>query len=158
MAQIAQSVTVPIMGMGGIGSWRDAAEYLAAGAGAVQVCTEVMVRGVGIIRSLQEGLRKYLVQKGFESPEPLVGAAVKKLGSHEQLSRKYAVKANWAAPEELFRVWKMRLGLRRIRLSGDYFGRPRGHDRQQLAVTDVLCAAMSARREAIRMIPAADLH
>ncbi len=99
VAQIAQSVTVPIMGMGGIGSWRDAAEYLAAGAGAVQVCTEVMVRGVGIIRSLQEGLRKYLVQKGFESPEALVGAAVKKLGSHEQLSRRYAVKANWAAPE-----------------------------------------------------------
>ena len=99
VAQIAQCVSVPIMGMGGICSWRDAAEYLAAGAGAVQVCTEVMLKGVGIIRSLQDGLRKYLVQKGFESPEPLVAAAVKKLGSHEQLSRRYAARANWAAPE-----------------------------------------------------------
>ncbi|MGD0658640.1 MAG: NAD-dependent dihydropyrimidine dehydrogenase subunit PreA [Syntrophorhabdales bacterium] len=99
VAQIAQCVAVPIMGMGGICSWRDAAEYLAAGAGAVQVCTEVMLKGVGIIRSLQDGLRKYLVQKGFESPEPLVAAAVKKLGSHEQLSRRYAARANWAAPE-----------------------------------------------------------
>ncbi len=100
VAQLAQSVKVPVMGMGGIGSWKDAAEYLAVGAGAVQVCTEVMVRGVRIIRALQEGLRKYLAQKGLESPELLVGAALKKIGSHEELSRRYSLRASWAAPEE----------------------------------------------------------
>jgi len=100
VAQIAQSVTVPIMGMGGINTWRDAAEYMAVGAGAVQLCTEVMVKGVGIIRSLLEGFRKYLVQKGLESPEALIGAAAKKLGSHEQLNRRYSLRATWAAPEE----------------------------------------------------------
>ena len=80
VAQIAQCVSVPIMGMGGICSWRDAAEYLAAGAGAVEVCTEVMLKGVGIIRSLQDGLRKYLVQKGFEGPSRLSQRLSRNLG------------------------------------------------------------------------------
>jgi dihydroorotate dehydrogenase len=33
---------LPISGIGGIGNWRDAAEFMALGAGCVQVCTAAM--------------------------------------------------------------------------------------------------------------------
>jgi dihydropyrimidine dehydrogenase (NAD+) subunit PreA len=66
----------PISGIGGIETWRDAAEFIAMGAGCVQVCTAVMHRGYGIIDDLREGLDEYLETKGMRSVGELVGCAV----------------------------------------------------------------------------------
>ena len=45
VAQIRQKSDLPILGIGGISNWHDAAEYMTVGADVVQVCTEVMING-----------------------------------------------------------------------------------------------------------------
>ena len=47
---------LPISGMGGIQTWRDAAEFLLLGATSLQVCTAVMHYGFRIIEDLTDGL------------------------------------------------------------------------------------------------------
>ncbi|MFO1009614.1 MAG: NAD-dependent dihydropyrimidine dehydrogenase subunit PreA [Planctomycetota bacterium] len=68
-------VTVPISGIGGISTWRDAAEFLALGATNVQVCTAVMHHGYRIVEDLIDGLDAYLASKGMKSVSELVGRA-----------------------------------------------------------------------------------
>ena len=68
-------VTVPISGIGGISTWRDAAEFLAIGATNVQVCTAVMHHGYRIVEDLIDGLDAYLASKGMKSVNELVGRA-----------------------------------------------------------------------------------
>ena len=91
VAQIRQSSQLPIMGMGGISSWQDAAEYIALGADVVQVCTEVMINGYGIIDALKKGLSDYLKSKGFKSPKDLKNRAIAQLSAHETLQKKKKV-------------------------------------------------------------------
>jgi dihydropyrimidine dehydrogenase (NAD+) subunit PreA len=79
-ASIAQKLSVPIFGCGGIENWHDAAEYLAVGAAAVQICTAVMWNGVQIIEKLTKGLEKYLKRQGFSSPADIKGRALPSIG------------------------------------------------------------------------------
>ena len=88
VAQLRQNSNLPILGMGGITNWQDAAQYIALGSDAVQICTEVMINGYGIINSLKSGLLKYLESKGFNDISELKNIAVKKITSHENLNKK----------------------------------------------------------------------
>lgn len=88
VAQLRQHSDLPIMGMGGISNWEDAAQYIALGADAVQICTEVMINGYGIINGLKSGLLNYLESKGFNSISDLKNIAVQKITSHEGLNKK----------------------------------------------------------------------
>jgi dihydropyrimidine dehydrogenase (NAD+) subunit PreA len=54
-----------ISGMGGISTWRDAAEFLLLGASSLQVCTAVMHYGFRIIEDLCDGLSNWMDEKGF---------------------------------------------------------------------------------------------
>jgi dihydropyrimidine dehydrogenase (NAD+) subunit PreA len=56
---------LPISGMGGITTWRDAAEFLLLGASSLQVCTAVMHYGFRIIEDLCDGLSNWMDDKGF---------------------------------------------------------------------------------------------
>lgn len=71
----ADKLTIPISGMGGIYTWHDAAEYLALGASNLQATSSVMQYGVGIVDDMQDGLRRHLVSKGYQSVEELIGTA-----------------------------------------------------------------------------------
>lgn len=66
---------VPIVGCGGITSWQDAVEFMLAGASAVQVGTAVALKGLGVFRSINRGIRLYLKRKGFRSVKEIVGLA-----------------------------------------------------------------------------------
>ena len=68
---------VPIIGVGGVITWRDAVELMLAGARAVGVGTGIMYRGLEIFRELRKGLEAYMEKYGFTTPEELVGAAHK---------------------------------------------------------------------------------
>ena len=87
VAQIRQSSELPILGIGGISNWHDAAEYMTVGADAVQVCTEAMVNGYAIIGAMKQGLLNYLESKGFNSPADLKNRAIPNLLSHESLNK-----------------------------------------------------------------------
>ena len=88
VAQLRQNSDLPILGMGGISSWEDAAQYIALGSDAVQVCTEVMINGYGIINGLKTGLLNYLEAKGFNDISELKNIAIPKIISHEKLNKK----------------------------------------------------------------------
>jgi len=79
VAQIAKATGLPVSGLGGLSMWQDAVEFMAAGAGTVQVGTAVMWNGYGIIEEMQEGLNSYLDNKGFADLKPVIGAALPKI-------------------------------------------------------------------------------
>src|SRR5262249_51167054 len=60
-------VRIPISGIGGVQTWRDAAEFIAMGATTVQVCTAVMHYGFRIVEDMIDGLSNYLDEKGMKS-------------------------------------------------------------------------------------------
>lgn len=76
-----------LSGMGGIETWRDAAEFIALGCANLQVTTAVMQYGYRIVEDLIAGLTAYLSAKGMESVEQLVGSALPNFVSAESLER-----------------------------------------------------------------------
>ena len=91
VAQLRQCSDLPILGMGGISNWEDAAQYIALGSDIVQICTEVMINGHGIINSLKSGLLNYLEQKGMNGIQDLKNVAIPKITSHEKLNKNYHI-------------------------------------------------------------------
>jgi dihydropyrimidine dehydrogenase (NAD+) subunit PreA len=67
---------LPISGIGGIGSWRDALDYIALGATNVQVCTAAMVHGFKIVQEMASGLSEYMDQMGFATTADFQGRAL----------------------------------------------------------------------------------
>jgi dihydropyrimidine dehydrogenase (NAD+) subunit PreA len=67
---------LPISGMGGIATWKDAAEFLLLGASSLQVCTAVMHYGYRIIEDLCDGLSNWMDEKGFATVADVVGKSL----------------------------------------------------------------------------------
>ncbi len=80
---------LPISGIGGIATWRDAAEFMALGAGSVQVCTAVMHHGFRIVEPMIDGLNAYLNRMGMASVGDLRGRAVKSIVPWQELDLNY---------------------------------------------------------------------
>lgn len=70
--QAAQAVNIPIIGMGGITTWRDAAEMLIAGASALQIGTVLFSDPYAPVK-INEGLSEFLDKKGMKSVTELSG-------------------------------------------------------------------------------------
>ncbi len=71
--QVAKAVQVPIIGMGGISTWEDAAEFLLAGASAVAVGTANFT-DPAVTMKICDGLNDYLARQRIESVQEIVGA------------------------------------------------------------------------------------
>jgi dihydroorotate dehydrogenase (NAD+) catalytic subunit len=71
--QVAASAGVPIIGLGGVLDWRDAAELVLAGATAVGVGTALLV-DPGSPRRIAQGLDAWCARQGVRSIQELVGA------------------------------------------------------------------------------------
>ena len=83
---------LPISGIGGVTTWRDAAEFMALGAGNVQVCTAVMTYGFKIVQEMISGLSQYLDEKQMAVPD-LIGRAVPNFVEWQELNLNYVTKA-----------------------------------------------------------------
>lgn len=88
-----QTAGLPISGIGGISSWRDAAEYIALGAGTVQVCTAAMVYGFKIIDEMCDGLSNFMDSQGYQTLEDFKGKAVPTVKNWNQLNLNHIEKA-----------------------------------------------------------------
>lgn len=64
--QVAQAVSIPIIGMGGISTWQDAAEMLIAGATALQIGTILFKDPYAPVK-INKGLNEFLDSKGMKS-------------------------------------------------------------------------------------------
>ena len=71
--EVYEQVDVPIVGCGGIADWRDAVEFLLAGASAVQIGTAIADEGLGVFRAVARGIGTYLKRKGLVSVSEIVG-------------------------------------------------------------------------------------
>ena len=96
VAEIARdplTAGLPISGIGGIGTWRDALDYIALGSGTVQVCTAAMVYGFKIVQEMKDGLSNYMDDMGFKSVSEIVGKAVPTVSDWRYLNFNHVSKA-----------------------------------------------------------------
>ena len=71
--QTAKAVRIPVIGLGGISSWRDAVEFMLAGATAVQIGTSNFVDPTVSLKVI-DGIAAYCERHGFHYASELVGA------------------------------------------------------------------------------------
>ena len=93
IARDAKTRDLPISAIGGITTWRDAAEFIALGAGTVQVCTAAMTYGFKIVEELISGLKNHMSTKGYASIEDFRGRAVSNVTDWQYLNLNYVAKA-----------------------------------------------------------------
>ena len=93
IARDPETQGLPISGIGGITTWRDGVEFMALGAGNVQVCTAAMVYGFRIIEDLVEGLKTWMDGAGYGQLDDFVGLAVPNVTDWQYLNLNYVVKA-----------------------------------------------------------------
>ena len=92
IARDAETRGMPISGIGGVTTWRDAAEFLALGAGNVQVCTAAMTYGFKIVQEMISGLSQYLDHHDMALSD-LIGRAVPNVTDWQYLNLNYVTKA-----------------------------------------------------------------
>jgi len=68
-----EAVEVPVFGCGGVANWRDAVEFLLAGASAVQVGTAVAFEDIDVFDRINKGIAIYLQKKGYGNVREIVG-------------------------------------------------------------------------------------
>ena len=82
----ADTAGMPISGIGGVGNWRDALDYIALGAGNVQVCTAAMVYGFKIVQEMIDGLSNYMDEMGLANTEAFRGRALRSVTDWQYLN------------------------------------------------------------------------
>ncbi len=93
IARDPQTAGLPISGIGGVGNWRDALDFIALGAGNVQVCTAAMVYGFKIVQEMSDGLSNYMDSMGFTSIDDFRGRAVPTVSDWRTLNLNHISKA-----------------------------------------------------------------
>jgi dihydropyrimidine dehydrogenase (NAD+) subunit PreA len=93
IARDPETANLPISGIGGITTWRDAVDFMALGAANVQVCTAAMTYGFKVVEDMTEGLSAWMDEKGHTGIGDFVGAAVPNVVDWQYLNLNYVVKA-----------------------------------------------------------------
>ena len=96
VAEIARdpaTAKLPISGIGGITTWRDAAEFMVMGAGNVQVCTAAMTYGFKVVEEMISGLSQWMDEKQITAVSDIVGRAVPNTSDWQHLNLNYIAKA-----------------------------------------------------------------
>ena len=91
IAQDEVTNKVPVSGIGGISTWKDAVEFMLLGSTTVQVCTAVMKYGFRIIEDMCEGLNNWMDEKGFKTIYDFIGKSVPTLTNWEDLDINYHI-------------------------------------------------------------------
>ncbi len=93
IARNPETQGLPMSGIGGVTTWRDAAEYMALGCGNVQVCTAVMTYGFKIVEEMISGLSQWMDEKGHTNTSDFIGMAVPNVTDWQYLNLNYVAKA-----------------------------------------------------------------
>ena len=93
IARDPETAGLPISGIGGITTWRDAAEFMALGSGSVQVCTAAMTYGFRIVQEMISGLSQWMDEKGHGDLAAFRGRAVPNVTDWQYLNLNYVAKA-----------------------------------------------------------------
>jgi dihydropyrimidine dehydrogenase (NAD+) subunit PreA len=85
---------LPLSGIGGISTWKDAVEFMLLGCGTVQVCTAVMHYGYRVVEDMAEGLENWMRTKGFATLEDFRGLSVGRVTEWKHLNLNYKIVAH----------------------------------------------------------------
>src|SRR5258708_578751 len=84
-------IGLPISGIGGVATWRDAAEFILLGCGTVQVCTGAMHYGFRIVGDMIDGLSNWMDEKGFKTIDDFRGLSVPRVVDWKNLDLNYKI-------------------------------------------------------------------
>ena len=71
--QVANAVKIPVIGLGGIMNWKDAVEFMLAGASAIQIGTANFIDPCVTLKVI-DGINDYLERHGYKSAKDIIGA------------------------------------------------------------------------------------
>ena len=71
--QVAKAVKIPVIGMGGIMDWKDAVEFILAGASAIQIGTANFIDPTVCVK-VEDGINNYLNKHKYQSITDIIGA------------------------------------------------------------------------------------
>ena len=73
--QVSKAVNIPVIGLGGIMNWKDAVEFLLAGASAIQIGTANFIDPAVTVK-VADGINDYLDRHGFTSVKDIIGGLI----------------------------------------------------------------------------------
>lgn len=82
---IARNVNIPVIGVGGISTGKDAIEHIMAGAWAVGVCTQAIIEGKNAFGRIAKEIEEELDKMGFSSIEEIRGLYIKEMGKGQKV-------------------------------------------------------------------------
>ncbi len=86
VATIAQTVDIPVCGVGGISTYKDAIEYFMLGASAVQIGTAVILEGYEVIGKVAEGIEAWAEAHHVKNVAEIKGCALSGLQSFDEMT------------------------------------------------------------------------
>ena len=78
-----------LSGIGGIETWKDAAEFLALGCKTIQVTTAIMQYGYRIVEDMISGLSHFMDERGYDNLDQFIGCALPNIIPAEELNRDF---------------------------------------------------------------------
>ncbi len=93
IARDAVTSDLSISAIGGITTWRDAAEFIALGAEGVQVCTAAMLYGFRIVDDMKAGLSQFMDDNGYRTIDDFRGKAIPNTVDWNDLNLNFDLKA-----------------------------------------------------------------
>lgn len=91
MKQHPKLKDVEMSGVGGIETWRDAAEFILVGCRNLQVTTAIMQYGYRIVEDMISGMSYFMEEKGFNTLDEMVGLALENIIPAEELDRDFKI-------------------------------------------------------------------
>ena len=85
VATVAQTVDIPVSGIGGVSEARHILEYIMLGASTVQIGTAVMLKGKSILGGMIAELKQWMQENGVNSPEEIRGRALRNMKSFDEM-------------------------------------------------------------------------
>ena len=145
---------LPISGMGGISTWRDAAEFLLLGASSLQVCTAVMHYGFRIVEDLCDGLSNWMDEKGFARISDVVGQSLHRVSDFNNFDLSFRAVARIDQQQ----MHPLQSLLRRVQRHGPPMHRPDCQRRQRGAASFVRHSRRMARKMAVDTRPSVQVR
>ena len=84
-------VNIPLSGMGGVETWKDALEFILLGCENVQCTTAIMQYGYRIVEDMISGLSHFMERNGIDRLQDLVGKALPSIMGADQLDRSFRI-------------------------------------------------------------------
>jgi dihydroorotate dehydrogenase (NAD+) catalytic subunit len=75
--EISKSVDIPVIGVGGITTGKDALEYIMAGSSAVQIGSGIYYRGIDVFKKICKEMEVWMKDNGYKDISKLIGVAHK---------------------------------------------------------------------------------